>query len=297
MISVFLEISNRLKGNLSFFSHIYDKIIWKIYGSEKLRRTGFCRFIPRWTMLSNKRPHALITGASRGIGAAATEIFARSGYSVTIFYRSSADKADDLVVRLLQEGCDAIAVQVDIRDYYAVRAAVHKANLQFGAVDVLVSNAGIASQKLFTDVTPDEFREMMDTHVTGLYNIVEAVLPGMISRKTGSIVTVSSIWGITGASCEVAYSTAKAAVIGFTKALAKEVGPSNIRVNCVAPGVVDTDMNRGLSAEDMEMLCEETPLERIGTPEEIAETILFLASPKASFITGQVISPNGGLVI
>ncbi len=248
-------------------------------------------------MLSNKRPHALITGASRGIGAAATEIFARSGYSVTIFYRSSADKADDLVVRLLQEGCDAIAVQVDIRDYYAVRAAVHKANLQFGAVDVLVSNAGIASQKLFTDVTPDEFREMMDTHVTGLYNIVEAVLPGMISRKTGSIVTVSSIWGITGASCEVAYSTAKAAVIGFTKALAKEVGPSNIRVNCVAPGVVDTDMNRGLSAEDMEMLCEETPLERIGTPEEIAETILFLASPKASFITGQVISPNGGLVI
>lgn len=248
-------------------------------------------------MLSNKKPHALITGASRGIGAAAAGIFARAGYSVTLLYRSSSEKADDLVQRLLKEGFDAFAVQADIRDYYAVRAAVHRANLQFGAVDVLVSNAGIASQKLFTDVTPDEFREMMDTHVTGLYNIVEAVLPGMISRKTGSIVTVSSIWGITGASCEVAYSTAKAAVIGFTKALAKEVGPSNIRVNCVAPGVVDTDMNRGLTAEDMNMLCEETPLERIGTPEEIAETILFLASAKASFITGQVISPNGGLVI
>lgn len=248
-------------------------------------------------MYHKNRLHALITGGSRGIGAAAALTFARAGYAVTILYQKNTQMAEDLAEHIREEGHEAIAVAADIRDMEAVLRAVRKANLQFGAVDVLVSNAGIACQKLFTDVTPDEFKIMMDTHVTGLFNITQAVLPGMISRKTGSIVTVSSIWGITGASCEVPYSAAKAAVIGFTKALAKEVGPSNITVNCVAPGVIDTDMNSNLKPQDVEVLCDETPLCRIGTPQEIADVIYFLASAKASFITGQVISPNGGLVI
>lgn len=247
--------------------------------------------------MQKTRLHVLITGASRGIGAATAEAFARAGYAVTILYHTNSKKAEALVARLRVEGHEAIAISIDIKDYAAVRHAVQKANLQFGAVDVLVSNAGIASQKLFTDITPEEFKDMMDTHVTGLYNITQAVLPGMISKKTGSIITVSSIWGITGASCEVSYSTAKAAVIGFTRALAKEVGPSHITVNCVAPGVVDTDMNMNLSSGDIAELCDQTPLGRIGTPQEIADVIVFLASDKAGFITGQVISPNGGLII
>jgi len=247
--------------------------------------------------MQKTRLHALITGASRGIGAATAEAFARAGYAVTILYHTNTKKAEALVARLRMEGHEAIAISIDIKDYAAVRHAVQKANLQFGAVDVLVSNAGIASQKLFTDITPEEFKDMMDTHVTGLYNITQAVLPGMISKKTGSIITVSSIWGITGASCEVSYSTAKAAVIGFTRALAKEVGPSHITVNCVAPGVVYTDMNMNLSSGDIAELCDQTPLGRIGTPQEIADVIVFLASDKAGFITGQVISPNGGLII
>jgi 3-oxoacyl-[acyl-carrier protein] reductase len=241
--------------------------------------------------------HVLITGGSRGIGAATAVAFARAGYSVTIFYKNNGKLADSIVDSLSKEGHEATAICVDVRNFEAVRHAVQEANLQFGAVDVLISNAGISSQKLFTDVTPKEFQEMLDTHVTGLYNTTQAVLPGMVSRKTGSIITISSIWGVTGASCEVAYSTAKAAIIGFTRSLAKEVGPSNITVNCVAPGVIDTDMNRNLSADDISDLCNQTPLGRLGTPEEIAGVILFLASDKASFITGQVISPNGGLVI
>lgn len=243
------------------------------------------------------RLHALITGGSRGIGAATAEAFARAGYAVTVLYHRNAKRAEDLVVRLLQEGHEAIAISTDVRDAAAVRHAVQKANLQFGAVDVLVSNAGIASQQLITDITPEQFANMIHTHVTGLFNVTQAVLPGMISRKTGSIVTVSSIWGMTGASCEVAYSTAKAAIIGFTRALAKEVGPSNIRVNCVAPGVIDTEMNKDLSVIEIQELCDQTPLGRMGTPAEIADVIFFLASEKAGFITGQVISPNGGLVI
>lgn len=243
------------------------------------------------------RLHVFITGGSRGIGAATAETFARAGYAVTILYHKNGKRAEDLVVSLLQEGHEAIAISADIRDITAVRNAVQKANLQFGAVDVLVSNAGIASQQLFADATPDIFADMMNTHVTGLYNITQAVLPGMISRKMGTIVTVSSIWGLTGASCEVAYSTAKSAIIGFTRALAKEVGPSNITVNCVAPGVIETEMNQDLSVADIQELCDQTPLGRMGTPQEIADVIFFLASEKAGFITGQVISPNGGLVI
>lgn len=241
--------------------------------------------------------HVLITGGSSGIGASTAQAFAEAGYAVSFFYRTNSESADSLAMQLRARGFDASAYRVDIRKSEEVRDAVMKANLRYGVVDVLISNAGIASQKLITDVTEEEFRDMFDIHVGGLFHLVQAVLPGMIARKTGAILTVSSIWGITGASCEVVYSSAKAAIIGFTKALAKEVGPSGITVNSVAPGVIDTQMNQALSEEDLRSLCDETPLGRIGTPEEIAQLLLFLASDQASFITGQIISPNGGLVI
>ena len=241
------------------------------------------------TMHKSKR-HVLITGGSGGIGAATAEAFAQAGYAVTFFYRTNAESAEVISSSLREKGYDVSSYRVDVRKSSDVREAVMKANLCYGVVDVLISNAGIASQKLITDVSEDEFREMFDIHVGGLFHLVQAVLPGMIARKTGTILTVSSIWGITGASCEVVYSSAKAAIIGFTKALAKEVGPSGITVNCVAPGVIDTQMNHSLTGEDLQGLCDETPLGRIGTPEEIAQVLLFLASDHASFITGQVIS-------
>jgi 3-oxoacyl-[acyl-carrier protein] reductase len=167
----------------------------------------------------------------------------------------------------------------------------------FGRIDVLVNNAGIAQSKMFTDLTADDWDAMFDVNVKGAFHCCQSVLPGMISRKSGCILNVSSIWGLVGASCETHYSAAKAAVIGLTKALAKELGPSGIRVNAVAPGVIDTDMIAGLDDETREALKEETPLCRLGTAEDVAQTIRFLTSDSAGFITGQVISPNGGFVI
>ncbi|NLW89654.1 MAG: SDR family oxidoreductase [Clostridiaceae bacterium] len=244
-----------------------------------------------------ERRHVLITGASRGIGAETARLFASRGYAVTVLYRKNSYLADRVVSEIRGMGQEAVSFRADMRDYSAVKSVTAQAMLEFGAVDVLVSNAGISNFSVFQDVTPEAFQEMIDTHIMGLFNITHAVLPGMISRKTGSIVTVSSVWGITGASCEVAYSTAKAGVIGFSKALAKEVGPSGVRVNCVAPGLIDTDMNAKLSVKEIQSICDETPLGRIGCASEVAEAIYFLASDRSEFITGQVISPNGGLLI
>ena len=168
---------------------------------------------------------------------------------------------------------------------------------QFGHIDVLINNAGIAQQKLFTDVTETEWERLFCVNVTGVFHCCQAVMPGMIRRQRGKILNLSSIWGMTGASCEVAYSAAKAAVIGLSKALAKEVGPSGITVNCVAPGVIDTQMNASLDDETRAGLREETPLGVLGKPEDVANLLFFLASEQADFITGQVISPNGGFVI
>lgn len=239
----------------------------------------------------------LVTGGSRGIGAAVCERFAQEGWKVAVNYNRSKEQAEALVKQLVARGCDACAVRADVSDRAQVEQMVKDVMERFGKINVLVNNAGIAQQKLFSDITDSDWINMFDVNVKGMYYCCQAVLPGLIHSKSGAIINVSSMWGITGASCEVHYSAAKAAVIGFTKALAKEVGLSGIRVNCVAPGVVATDMNQNLTQQTLNELKEETPLGLIGTPEDIANSIWFLAGEESRFMTGQVISPNGGLVI
>ena len=242
----------------------------------------------------------LITGAAGGIGAQTVSLFARNGYNIVIHYNRS--KATSL--RLLQEsnsyGAEAIICQADVSVRSEVDSMFAQAESEFGGVDILVNNAGIASEALFTDITEEEWDRMFDVNVKGVFNCSQAALKGqngMISHKSGKIINISSIWGVTGGSCEVHYSAAKAAVIGMTKALAKEVAPSGITVNCIAPGLIDTDMNSALSKEDIAVFANETPVGRIGRPEEIAAAIFYLASDSAGFITGQVLSVNGGYYI
>jgi len=239
----------------------------------------------------------LITGASRGIGRATALLFARQGWQVAAGYLRSTTEAESLINQIASEGGTAKAYQADIADPAAVSAMVQAVEAELGPIDCLVNNAGIAQQKLITDITTEDWARMVATNLSGTFYCCQAVLTGMIRRKTGAIVNLSSIWGLTGASCEVHYSTVKAGVIGLTKALAKEVGPSGIRVNCVAPGVIETEMNAALSDETRAALAGDTPLLRLGTPDEVAECIYFLASDKASFLTGQILSPNGGFVI
>lgn len=236
----------------------------------------------------------LITGASKGIGSETARLFAQNGYNVVINYNKSKNEALCLLNELIKI-TDAIAVGADVSVSTEVCRMVRQAEDKFNRIDVLVNNAGIAYTNLF-DLTGDEaVNQIIDTNLKGTLYTSRAVLPGMIRNKNGSIINISSIWGITGASCEVVYSASKAGIIGFTKALAKEVGPSGITVNCVAPGVINTDMNKNLSPDDLSALKEETPLNKIGTCADIAQAILYLA--QASYITGQVLSPNGGLVI
>lgn len=240
---------------------------------------------------------AIITGASRGIGRATATLFAQNGYNVVINYCNSEKDAVELQNALCEHGFSCMAIKADVSNEGQVKNMFLEAEQTFGNIDVLVNNAGIAKQQLFTDVSYEEWQRMLDVNVSGVFNCCQCALPGMIRRHSGKIINVSSIWGIVGASCEVTYSTTKAAIIGLTKALAKEVGPSNINVNCVAPGVIDTEMNSTLDEQTIAGLKDETPLCKIGSPMDIANTILFLASDRASFITGQVISPNGGFVI
>jgi len=239
----------------------------------------------------------LITGASRGIGSAIAKVFAKNNYNVIINYLNSKKEALHLQDNLLEEGYNCLAYRADITKRSEVEAMINEGIKRFGFIDVVVNNAGISQQKLFTDITEDEWDNMLNVHIKGMFNCSQCALPHMISRKEGKIINISSIWGMVGASCEVHYSTAKAGIIGFTKALAKEVGPSNIQVNCVAPGIIETDMNCFLHEKEKEWLIEETPLMRFGKCEEVAESVLYLASNKADFITGQVISINGGFVI
>lgn len=239
----------------------------------------------------------LITGASKGIGAATAIMFAQNGYNVIINYCSSAESAILLEKSLKENGFSTLSYMADVSKTNDVNRMVNDVIEKFGKIDVLINNAGIAQQKLFTDITDADWDRMVSVNLTGTFNCCRAVIPHMVSRKSGSIINTSSIWGITGASCEAHYSAVKAGIIGMTKALAKELGPSGIRVNCVAPGVINTRMNANLSVSDLEGLADETPLGRLGTTNEVASTSLFLASNAAEFITGQVISPNGGFVI
>lgn len=235
----------------------------------------------------------LITGASRGIGRETAKLFSKNGFNVVINYNKSEKDA----LELLSEIKNAAAIRADVSNRKEVFEMVEKANSIFGGIDILVNNAAVAGQMLFQDISEEEWDRIFDTNVKGAFNCTQAVLSNMLNKKNGKIINISSIWGITGASCEVHYSASKAALIGFTKALAKELGPSGITVNCIAPGVINTDMNSNIPKEVMDALKEETPLRKIGSPEDIANTIFFLASKKADFITGQVISPNGGFLI
>lgn len=238
-----------------------------------------------------------ITGGSRGIGAAAVRMFARAGWRTAFTYRASAEQARALAAALAEEGCAVLAVQGDMSVRADVVRCMDTIRRAFGEADALVCNAGIAQEKLFQDITDADWSRMFDVNVKSAFYCIQAALPGMLRRKAGSIVTVSSIWGVTGASCESHYAASKAALIGLSKSLAQELGPSGIRVNCIAPGVIDTEMNAGHSAETMRDLAEETPLGRIGTPDEVARAIGFLCAPDASFITGQVLGVNGGFPI
>lgn len=239
----------------------------------------------------------LVTGASGGIGGACARLFAAEGYKVAIHFNSDRASAEGLRDELCANGHVAVCVQADLQCENQVSKMIAEVEKALGEISVLVNNAGVAQQKLFTDTTRQDYDLLFGVNILGTVNCSRAVLPAMIRNKCGRIINISSMWGVCGASCEVLYSASKAAVIGFTKALAKEVGPSGITVNSIAPGVINTKMNSHLSSEDIAALSDETPLCRIGEPCEIADAVLFFASEKASFITGQTLSADGGFVI
>ncbi len=241
--------------------------------------------------------YALITGGSRGIGAAAARLFAQRGWGVAVGYDRSEAQAQALVQELSRLGVPALGVRADVADAGQAGQMVDNVLEKFCQLDILVCSAGISHVGLISQIDEYQWRRLFAVNVDGVHHCCRAVLPHMLERKSGSIVTVSSMWGQVGASCEAAYSATKGAVIAYTKALAKELGPSGIRVNCVAPGVIDTEMNAHLTREDLAALADETPLGRIGTPQEAAAAIAFLAGDESSFLTGQVLAPNGGLVI
>ena len=240
---------------------------------------------------------ALVTGASRGIGRAVAAELARRGWAVCIGYRVRQDKAEELAAELAAEGCRVMTCQADVSQQEQVEAMVRRVEQTFGAVSLLVNNAGIAGQSLFQELTDERWHEFFSVNVDGAFYASRAVLPAMLHAHEGCIVNISSIWGQRGASCEVAYSATKAALIGMTRSLAAELAPSHIRVNCVAPGVIQTDMLDELPPELLPQLAEQTPMGRLGTPADIAAAVAFLASPEADFITGQVLTCDGGFIL
>lgn len=240
---------------------------------------------------------ALVTGASRGIGRAIAAALAREGWAVCINYRERRDAAQSLEAQLRSEGCAVMTWQADVADREQVAAMVRSVERELGPVSLLVNNAGISHQALFQDTGDETWDRLLAVNLTGSRNTCMEVLPGMISEKRGCIVNISSMWGLRGASCEVGYAATKAAIVGLTRSLALEVAPSGIRVNAIAPGCIETDMVKVLGEETKAMLVEETPIGRLGTPEDIANLVCFLASDKASFITGQVITADGGFIV
>lgn len=247
--------------------------------------------------MKNKEQVAVVTGASRGIGAATAVSLGDAGYTVAVLYKSNQAGAEKTVEKIQKNGGQARAYQLDVTDSTAVTALTAQITAELGDVSVLVNNAGVSEQKLFTDITDADWSNMLSVHLNGAFYLSRAVLPAMLHEKYGRIINIASMWGETGGSCEVHYSAAKAGLIGLTKALAKELAPSGITVNAVSPGAVETDMMKMLGREVCESVAEETPVGRLGQPEEIADAVCFLASEKAAYITGQVLSVNGGIVI
>ena len=234
----------------------------------------------------------LITGGTRGIGRACVEAFAKQGHNVAFIYKSSDEAAKDLADTL---GC--IAIKGDVSSATEAKAATEQAITALGGVDILINNAGISQIKLFTDITDEDWDKMISTNLSGAFYVTRAAIPYMVSQKFGRIIQIGSMWGKAGASCEVHYSATKAALRGMTMALAKELGPSGITVNAIEPGVIATEMNSALDKETLASLCDETPLGRLGAPEDVAALAIFLASDSASFITGQIIGVDGGFAI
>ena len=243
----------------------------------------------------SERKIALVTGSSRGIGAATAAALSRTGWDVCINYIQRQDKAEALAEALRGEGGRAITCQADVSDREAVFRMVRRVEEELGPVSLLVNNAGIARQQQFQDILPETWNRLFAVNLGGCFHCTQAVLPHMLHEHSGCIINVSSIWGQHGASCEAAYSSTKHAIIGLTRSLSAELSLSGIRVNCVAPGVIDTDMVQVLGRETLEELAREIPLGRLGRPEEIAETVLYLA--ENPYITGQVITVDGGFLV
>lgn len=239
----------------------------------------------------------IITGASKGIGAATAILFARKGYNVVINYNNSFEAASLLTRSLTSRGCSVMLFKADVTNRLETDLMVKETVYKFGAVDILVNNAGVSNIGLITDIDDFDVNRIFDINLKGTYNCCRSVVPTMVSQKSGRIINVASMWGEVGASCEVAYSASKAGVIGLTKALAKELAPSGINVNAVSPGLIETAMNSNISVEDLNNFVEDIPLERMGTAEEVANAIFFLSGGGADYITGQVLGVNGGSVI
>ncbi|MCD7775885.1 MAG: SDR family oxidoreductase [Firmicutes bacterium] len=247
-------------------------------------------------MMDTEHFTAVVTGGSRGIGAEICRRMANEGFHVIINYNNLKESATTLKDEITKTGGCADIYKADVSKSDEAESLISFA-VGKGALGVLINCAGVAEQKLFTDISDEDWARMIGVDLTGTFYTCRAAAREMIRNHSGSIINISSMWGVVGASCEVHYSAAKAGVIGLTKALAKELGPSNIRVNCIAPGVIDTEMNAHLSPSDMKALADETPLCRIGKKREIADAVLFLASERSSFITGQVLTVDGGMTI
>lgn len=240
---------------------------------------------------------ALVTGSSRGIGRAIASRLAREGYALCINCVERLDLAEALAAEIKQNGGRAVAYRADVSDPAQVAAMLSATKRALGPVSLLVNNAGIAGQMLFQDITQTEWQRYLGVNLGGAFNCCQAVLPDMLHEKAGAIVNISSIWGLRGASCEVAYSCTKAALIGLTRSLAMELAPSGIRVNCVCPGVIDTDMLSALPDGALDSLAGQTPMGRLGTPEDIAGAVSYFASDAAAFVTGQVLCADGGFIV
>ena len=234
----------------------------------------------------------IVTGGSRGIGAEIVRCFTDEGADVSFLYQNSVEAAEDLA-----GATGAKPIRCDLGNPYDAERAIQEAEGAIGGVDILVNNAGIAQSGLLQETSQKEWDRLIAVNLTSIFVCSRLLIPDMVRQGSGRIVNISSIWGMVGASCEAAYSAVKAGVIGLTKGLAKELGPSGITVNCVAPGVINTDMMKEYDEETKRELAAETPLGRLGTPRDVAAAVLFLSGEGGSFITGQVISPNGGFVI